>query len=221
MKIAICLSGLVRTFNHCYPTILENLINSNPQFDFDIIGTFSKKENNEDTSQLNLNLFKVISFEIDPPLPDLSYQESKFMDLCYKRNYYQLLSLKQVNNLRKKAEEESNIKYDLIIRLRTDFKFLSPLYLDKINYNCIYIPYEHDHRGGYNDRFAIGPRDLMDHYLNRYDFWMERHDEIPYYSTHAELNLKIYLDTFNIPVHRLPFNYCLRRENSDEAIVIL
>lgn len=220
-KIAICLSGLTRTFNHCYPTLVKNLIEPNPNFDFDIIGVFSKKENEDIPKDIDLNIFKAISFEIDPPLPDLSYQESKFMDLCYKRNFYQLLGLKNINNLRKKVENDTNIKYDLIVRLRTDLKFLSPVFLDKINYNCIYIPYEHDHRGGLNDRFAIGSRDFMDYYLNRYDFWMEKHDEIPNYSTHAELNLRIYLNQINIPVYRLPFNYCLRRENSDEAIVIL
>ena len=220
-KIAVCLSGLTRTFNHCYPTLVKNLIEPNPDFDFDIIGVFSKKENEDIFSNIDLNIFKAVSSEIDPPLPDLSYQESKFMDLCYKRNFYQLLGLKHVNNLRKKTEVENNIEYDLIVRVRTDFKFLSPIYLDKISYNCIYIPYEHDHRGGLNDRFALGPKNLMDYYLNRYDFWMERHDEIINYSTHAELNLRIYLDQINIPIHRLPFNYCLRREYSDEAIIIL
>jgi len=217
MKVLICFSGLYRTFEECYHTIVENFINANPTYEFDIIGFFSKKEDEDiDLSKFKFKKFKI---EKDPPLPNIDYQFNKYVyenHTCI-NNFYQLYGLKQVNLL----SSELNQNYNLIARVRTDFKFLSPLILDQIKLNKIYIPYGHDHRGGINDRFAIGPQELMNVYLNRYDFWMEKHDNIQGYITHAEANLKIYLEYNSIQVERIPFSYCLRRPGHDLDPIIL
>jgi hypothetical protein len=217
MRIAVCLSGLYRTFNECYPTLVENLIKCNPEYTFDIISFFSKKEE----ENINLSEYNFIKYEIqsDPPLPNIEYQFNKYMyetHVCT-NNYYQLWGLKQVNRLRL----ETLKKYDIIARIRTDFKFLSPVLLKNTTWDKIYIPQGHDHRGGINDRFAIGPENMMNLYLNRYDFWMEKQEHINNYSTHAELNLKIYLEYLGIPVGRIPFSYCLRRPNEDLGTIII
>jgi len=44
MRILICLSGLYRTFEECYSTLIENFINVNNDHHFDIIGFFSEKK---------------------------------------------------------------------------------------------------------------------------------------------------------------------------------
>lgn len=221
MKVAICISGLYRTFDECYPTIKEHIIDNNPDFEFDIISSFSTKENF--IPNYNPSIFKKIEFIEDSDLPDLTYQRNKYIyevQVC-NNNYYQLLGLKQVNELRKQVEQDKNIKYDFLLRTRPDVKFLSPVSLKDLDYNKIYLPYGHDHRGGYNDRFAFGNRYLMDNYLNRYYFWMKTHDDIPGYITHAEANLKVYLNTLSIQVDRIPFNYCFRRPDQDAEHIIL
>jgi hypothetical protein len=217
MRILTCLSGLYRTFEECYPTLIENFINVNNDHHFDIIGFFSeKKDENLNLSEYNFLKHKI---EKDPFLPDLTYQLEKYIyetHVCV-NNFYQLYGLKQVNLLRNELSQE----YDLLVRVRTDFKFLSPLIINDIDLDKIYIPYGHDHRGGINDRFALGSPKLMDKYFNRYDFWMEKHDEIPNYITHAEANLKLYLESLSIPVERIPFDYCLRRPGYDLDPIIL
>ena len=221
MKVAICISGLYRTFDECYPTIKEHIIDNNPDFEFDLIASFPVKENS--IPDHNSNLFKKIEFTEDSDLPDLTYQASKYTHEVHGHvsNYYQLLALKQVNELRNQVEQDENIKYDFLLRTRPDIKFLSPVSLKDLDYNKIYLPHGHDHRGGYNDRFAFGNRYLMDNYLNRYHFWMEPHDNIPGYITHAEANLKIYLDALSIQVDRISFNYCFRRPDQDAEHIIL
>lgn len=217
MKIVVCLSGLYRTFDECYPTLIENFVQCNPEYDFDIVAFFSKKEGEDiDLSKYN---FKLSEIKADPPLPNLEYQFNKYVyetHVC-NNNYYQLWGLKQVNNLRLQTLE----KYDIVVRVRTDFKFLSPLSLKDIVWDKIYVPYGHDHRDGINDRFAIGPENMMNDYLNRYDFWMEKQDHIPNYITHAEANLRVYLEYLQIPIGRIPFNYCLRRPNEDLGTIIV
>jgi hypothetical protein len=215
MKIAICISGLYRTFDECYSTIKEHIIDNNPDFEFDVIASFSTKENiipKHDSS-----IFKRVQFIEDSELPDLTYQKDRYTYEVqgHVSNYYQLSGLKQVNELRNQVEQDKNIKYDFLLRTRSDIKFLSPVSLKDLDYNKIYLPYGHDHRGGYNDRFAFGNRYLMDNYLNRYYFWIESHDNIPGYITHAEANLKVYLDVLSIQVDRIPFNYCFRRPDQD------
>jgi hypothetical protein len=221
VKVAICISGLYRTFNECYPTIKEYIINNNPNIEFDLIASFSIKENI--IPEHDSSIFKRIQFIEDSELPDLAYQKDKYTYEVHGHvsNYYQLSGLKQVNELRNQVEQDENIKYDFLLRTRPDIKFLSSVSLNNLDYNKIYLPYGHDHRGGYNDRFAFGNRHFMDAYLNRLDFWMTSHDNIPGYITHAEANLKIYFNALSIQVDRIPFNYCFRRPDQDAEHFIL
>jgi hypothetical protein len=212
------MSGLVRTLNECYSTLVEKLINSNPNYNFDIVAVLSNKEDfNIDLSACN---FKKHIISIDGQLPNLDYQYEKltFDEYPPCNNFYQLLGLRDVNKLRMEIEMDGGFEYDMIIRVRTDFKFYDEVCLKNININNnIYIPYGNDWRG-YNDRFAIGNRHIMNLYMNRFYFYMNRQDHIEEYSTHAELNLKQYLDELNIKIDRIPFSYCLRRDGFDHDI---
>ena len=48
--------------------------------------------------------------------------------------------------------------------------------------------------------------------MNRLDFYLQQHPEIPNYTTHVETNLKIWLGVNNIGIERIPFSYCMSRE---------
>jgi len=71
------------------------------------------------------------------------------------------------NNLRKDFAKENHIKYDYVIRLRTDIMLETPLDL-KHNQNNLFIPSYGDY-GGINDQFAYGSEELMDIYSSIYD----------------------------------------------------
>jgi hypothetical protein len=205
-KIAICITGIDRTLKFCLNVLKENLINYNNQ-EFYIIGLITTKDNEIDKTDFN-----VLKINKDIELPKLSYQQFKYKA---KRDqhiqcYYQLKDLYEVNKLRIDYEIKNDINFDYIIRYRTDFNLLSKVNLADLNSNTIYIPNGHDHTG-YNDRFAIGDRNVMNIYFNRYEFWMKENNHIQNYNTHAENNLKIYLNENKIKVDRLNFNYALRR----------
>jgi hypothetical protein len=215
-NVCICMSGLVRTLNECYTTLIDNVVKANPNYNFDIVAVLSNKENTPiDLSEYN---FKKYIISIDGELPDLKYQYEKIIphQWTFPNNYYQLMGLRDANKLRIDIEKGGGFEYDMIIRVRTDLKFYDAVSLENLDItNKIYIPHGNDYCGGYNDRFALGNRDLMNHYMNRFDFWMNRQDHIPEYSTHAELNLKQFLDEFKINMDRIPFSYCLRRDGFD------
>lgn len=132
-KIAICISGYLRTFEECYPTIFKNIIQNN---DVDIfIHTYDKLGNSsgwrhpidlsEDFNMSfleNIPNIKVIAVQ---KWDDIKYQFEKFRQFqpnitninviaCI---FYKIL---MCNKLRKEYEIENNIKYDLIIRMRGD-----------------------------------------------------------------------------------------------------
>jgi hypothetical protein len=205
-KIAICITGIDRSLDFCINSLKENLINCN-EYEFHLIGLVTTKNNEIDDSYFNF-----LKINQDSQLPNLSYQQEKYKA---KRNqhiqcYYQLKDLYEVNKIRIEYEIINDINFDYIIRYRTDFNLLSKIDLSKITKDVIYMPHLHDHTG-YNDRFAIGDRYLMNIYFNRYLFWLNKNEHIKNYNTHAEKNLKIYLNEYNINVDRLDFNYALRR----------
>jgi hypothetical protein len=220
MKIALCISGLGRTFGECYPTLIQNVINTNPQHEFDVIASFSNKQGISIEYNDSAYKFKTVEYCVDPILEDITYQKNKYTYAptkdhpCIPSCYYQLMGLKRVNQLRKSVEETHHIEYELLARIRPDVKFLTPVDLSNISTNKIYIPNSHDYFG-YNDRFAIGTPEVMNIYFNRYDFWMSNNDNIVDYTTHAESNLKVYLSKENIIVDRLNFKYCFRRPGND------
>jgi hypothetical protein len=220
MRIALCFSGQPRTFEECFPYIEDNLIKANPQFEFDMIGYFNSDKSIE---FLEKYPFKSLVIEPDKPLPNLSYQDNKYTINYPPRSkavYFQLYAIQKVNNLRKLHEQENGFEYDYIVRIRPDFKYLTEVNLDFIKNDIIYLPIENDHFG-YNDRFAIGSREVMEVYMNRFDFWMKQHPEIINYTTHIETNLKIWLDINTISIDRIPFSYCTCRVDGDVEYVFI
>lgn len=218
MRIALCLSGQLRTFEECFSYIEDNLIKANPQYNFDLFGYFNS---DNEIEYLNKYPFKSIKIEPDVELPNLVYQDNKYTINYPPRSkavYYQLYAIQKTNNLRKQYEQDQEFKYDYIARIRPDLKYLTEVDLSNITNNKIYLPVENDHFG-YNDRFAIGDRDVMEIYMNRFDFWMQPHDDIDRYTTHIETNLKIWLDLNNIVVDRIPFSYCTCRVDGDVEYV--
>lgn len=142
-KIAICISGYLRTFEECYPSILKNIIQDN---DVDIfIHTYNKIGNSSgwrhpiDLSEdININFLETIPnikmIEIEN-WDNIKYKFDKFKKIQPNITNINVIAtifykIFMCNQLRKKYEVENNIKYDLIIRMRGDQIFEKKLNLD-------------------------------------------------------------------------------------------
>ena len=217
--VAVCISGQFRSFDKCLPSIFSNLILTNSKYELKFFTSFAKEENKP--INIPTEFFKissVIKIEEDSVLPDLSYQKSKYKYQDYnldtendpKLIYYQLKQFQSVFNMVKEYEKNNNMTFDYVMRLRPDLEFKS-IFNWELFEDSIITPCE-DHFRGYNDRFAIGPRNLMEVYMNRLNYWMSENDDINF-TTQNEVNLKNHLDNHNISVNKIPVSLQYIRYN--------
>jgi hypothetical protein len=217
--VAVCISGQFRSFDKCLPSIFKNLILTNSNYELKFFTSFAKEENKP--INIPTEFFKissVIKIEEDSVLPDLSYQKSKYKYLDYQLDsendtkliYYQLKQFQSVFNMVKEYEKDNNMTFDYVMRLRPDLEFKS-IFNWNLFEDSIITPSE-DHFRGYNDRFAVGPRNLMELYMNRLGYWMSENDDINF-TTQNEVNLKHHLDNHNILVNNIPIDLQYIRYN--------
>jgi RNAse (barnase) inhibitor barstar len=219
-KVAVCISGQFRTFDRCIPSIFDNLILTNTKFELKFFTSFAKEEKTPITIPVEFfEMSSTIKIEEDPILPDLSFQKKKYVHESFILNsetdpkiiYYQLNQIHSVYNLVKEYEVNNNMVFDYIMRLRPDLEIKSPFNWDLLE-NEILLPLEHSFEG-YNDRFAVGPRHLMDIYMTRLNYWLSKSDEHNF-TTHNETNLKNHLDNYNVSVKKIPINLQYVRFNN-------
>lgn len=217
--VAVCISGQFRSFDKCLPSIFSNLILTNSNYQLKFFTSFAKEENKP--INIPTEFFKissVIKIEEDSVLPDLTYQKSKYKYQEFQLDsendpkliYYQLKQIQSVFNIVEEYEKNNNMTFDYVMRLRPDLEIKSIFNWKSLG-EFIITPSE-DHFRGYNDRFAIGPRNLMEIYMNRLDYWISENDDINF-TTQNEVNLKHYLDNHNILVNKIPIDLQYIRYN--------
>ena len=142
-KIAMCISGYLRTFKECYPTIKKNIIDGN---DIDIFIHTYDKWGNSSGWRHPIDLSEDIDMEFLESIPNIKlmaiqkwdnikYQFEKFREFQpYITNINVIATIfykvYMCNELRKQYEKENNIKYDLIIRMRGDQIFEKKINLE-------------------------------------------------------------------------------------------
>jgi hypothetical protein len=217
--VAVCISGQFRSFDKCLPSIFSNLILTNSNYQLKFFTSFAKEQNKP--INIPTEFFKissVIKIEEDSVLPDLTYQKSKYKYQEFQLDsendpkliYYQLKQIQSVFNIVEEYEKNNNMTFDYVMRLRPDLEIKSIFNWKSLG-EFIITPSE-DHFRGYNDRFAIGPRNLMEIYMNRLDYWFSENDDINF-TTQNEVNLKHYLDYHNILVNEIPIDLQYIRYN--------
>ena len=217
--VAVCISGQFRSFDKCLPSIFSNLILTNSNYQLKFFTSFAKEENKP--INIPTEFFKissVIKIEEDSVLPDLTYQKSKYKYQEFQLDsendtkliYYQLKQFQSVFKIVEEYEKNNNMTFDYVMRLRPDLEIKSIFNWKSLG-EFIITPSE-DHFRGYNDRFAIGPRNLMEIYMNRLDYWISENDDINF-TTQNEVNLKHYLDNHNILVNKIPIDLQYIRYN--------
>ena len=175
MKVALLISGYLRTFKNNLPKIKKSIIDNFE--DVDVYIHVTKNEKNNDT-YLNLTSLtddiKYINDELKPLSliceDNILFSNDKKINNTYNNwfKFYKLNELKKIN------ESENKLKYDLVIKFRPDLNIISD---DIFNFseNVITIPKESliDKKKLINpndkylcDILAYGSSLLMDNYFS-------------------------------------------------------
>lgn len=210
MKIAICFSGQIRTFEKCWPTYAALL----DKYDCDLFAATPPNE------ILKNYPFKEVLIHPDQIMPDHWYNLNNHPKSPGQPMLSQFFFIELANKVRLKYQEENNIQYDFVFRTRFDNKIIGELPdLENCDPSQIYIPSGNDNpecwpESGISDRFAFGGN----HPLNIYSNKIQEIDE--YMSNienwyFAEIILKWVLTKYQIKINRFPNIIKVLRHNGD------
>jgi len=212
MKIAVCLSGHLRTFEQTASNLFSKLIKTNDANVF--IHTWNKvgSKGNCDAQIRDKNsndLIKKIKQHYNPKdmiIEEESDLHDNFVALTGQQPYgsgEMHYSTFKANELQVMSRED----YDIVVRARFDQQFLDGLTLKKANYICLPNVGQF---GGFNDQFAYGPPELMNKFCDLVKFGN-------YYVSlgiaNAEDFIRKHLDIQQIPAVEVTIPYRLIRAN--------
>jgi len=209
MKIALCFSGMIRTFRECYPSY-ERIFS---KYDCD---TFVATTPNDTLKEYS---FTKVALEEDVWINEKAYNECKNGETIVQNTLRQFYFIRLANELRRAHELKTGIKYDFIVRTRLDNIMVADIPdLSQCDPNKIYIPSGHDHPNsipgaGINDRFAFGGDRAMNIYCDkiyRIDEYMNEGRRF-----HPETILKWSLDTAGLAIERFPECSKINRGNNE------
>ena len=169
MRVAICLSGELRSIRRCLPAMRINLLDNFDDYDI-FYHTWNDDPDLNELSQLvRTGHLKDLMIEPRITLDEKNYHLRKRSEVFIQGFLRQLYCLKQCNDLKKKYELDNAFTYDVVIRLRPDILIDSFEYDVNLFTNLsssVYIP-DHDSWHGYNDRFYYSNSPNMDKLSDR------------------------------------------------------
>lgn len=127
-----------------------------------------------------------------------------------------LFSWKKAFQMMESYENETNTKYDLVIKYRTDIIFPDKIDVvnKKIATNTIHIPsIANYYSNGINDQFAFGSRDAVKTYCLLYDNEIDYLNRKVINPLRPETLLRFHLTNYNVNVQPLAVRYYLLRAN--------
>lgn len=219
MKIALLLSGQIRSAKKCYNSLYKYIIDPySPDIYIDTWDDRNKIkssfngfiENDMDIDEV-IKTFSPVKISIE----DLDSENAKYI-INISKNYVSPYSETSVENLFFQYYKIKNVfnlipnpkQYDIIFRTRFDIEFNHFIDFNDFHYDYIQIPNGWDHRDGINDLVAFGDFKNMSTYCSLYD------NIIDYISEgcilHPELILKYHLLKQNILINR-PIIECFLR----------
>lgn len=210
MKIGLLFAGRIKTFEECYDSLKFNILEQLKEHEIDSFLSHNIINKNDDIKKF-INLYNVKLYE-ETDMNDTSYYEKKI--ILNNNNgarwtsilmYYNIYN---AFNLMEKYSIENNIKYDIIIYLRADMIFKTPLIINRIiEENTVYIPNINDW-AGINDQFAYGNFETMKKYCSLYlnveDYYNKTNIKF-----HTETYVKIHINEQNLNLVRFDLNYDL------------
>jgi hypothetical protein len=195
MRVAICMSGGLRTFETAAPLMMEKFIKPlkgrGCEIDFFFYGLSNKKGLCNNTKDVNI-IYKPKKYVVkdwdqqseQKVYSGFSKEEIQFMH-SQKRpesnliaNLSQMYNIKKVFELMEQYEKENNFVYDLTIRSRVDCYYFTSLTDEQIAQalisNNVLIPNAWDFKEvagcGISDAFALGTSEALKRYSKIYDY---------------------------------------------------
>lgn len=170
MKVALVLSGQLRSFKRGYEYLKQNLLDN---YDVDVyFHTWSKNWNNDVLSLYNP---KEALIENDGIFGD--YKQYRIVSSSHpaKNTIMMYRSIKYADMLRK----NSNINYDWIVRTRFDFALNRKLKLEEFNRTKMYFcdTRQNQEATAVHDQFVIANSEDMSVYSSVYDNIHQYHSE--------------------------------------------
>jgi len=214
-KIAVCLSGHMRTFLETSDILKRDFLdNVAESYDFFIYTTrrkdwrVGKGETLRPGPLLTDDELEFLYQTYDPKrivIDEKDFDSVEGHSLDNNKRKTMLTRIKRADMLRREYSSDTGVEYDQVIRMRPDQLILTPFEdLSKIQPDKLAIlPYGRVHNG-YSDTFAMGPPSLIDVYCNICDH-SDEYLEKPYWghSTKIELLLMNYLKDRDIPTYFL------------------
>lgn len=145
MKVALCLSGQLRCFNH--PMVIESFNKTFSDLDYDIFistwGDMNITGNIKDDIESVYGNIKSINVEnydewfqsIDDNLRNISQQPNPPHKPT---SLPQLYMIYKCNELKKKYEHDNGITYDIVFRVRPDLLFVNKVDITNFNNNTVF-----------------------------------------------------------------------------------
>lgn len=207
MKIAIIISGYLRSFEHNIETLKENLLNI---YDVDI---YIHITNNNEKKYVNYTkTIDEINKNLNPKVMIVTENikfNNEYNDL-YNQNYKFYI----LNKKRQEIEKIENIKYDVVIKFRPDIYLQEKfIFNNNLEEDIIYIPIDTKidklKLKNPNDKYicdmiAYGPSSMMDKYFELYS---NLNDLIAKYGNINETILYNYLNDYCIPFKLIDIKY--------------
>lgn len=207
MRIALIISGYLRSFENNYIYLKENLLDL---YDVDI---YIHITNNCEKKYINKteNIFETIKklkTKVTMITDNLSFTDDNNYNNIYNQNYKFYL----LNKQRQEIEKIENIKYDIVMKLRPDICIQENIIFENIS-DFVYIPTDNkmdkSKLKNYDDKYlcdiiAYGSPNIMDKY---FDLYKNLDKLITKYGYVNETLLYNYLNDFNIPYKLTEIKY--------------
>lgn len=222
-KVALCISGHLRTFEDNFLALKTNLID---QFNCDIfistydtIGAIHRAHDSRivqaNTTSYYEKIYKLFSpkkIEIEPqrhfnitPLMRKRVVDHRDVNGVLSMFY----KIRGANNLKKQYEYENGFVYDCVIRYRPDIFLESSLNISEhTDFSFIHFP-EMGHYSGYNDQLAFSNSKNMDYYSSLFDE-IEKYLELGCPMVPERL-LKFHLDQGRVSIAKNNIKYIIKR----------
>lgn len=199
MKVAVVLSGELRTFDECYPSMREHILDRN---DCDIFMQVMESDRVGDA----VGMYKPKAFCVESS--DVVEKEIS------KVRFEQRNTPWMWRNIARGFSLVPHGQYDCVIRARYDLKYVQSLDLSgysMLNYN---IPMGGDCEGGVFDMFAFSSYDNMAWYCGLHHSLDEYIGKMGC-RAHPETLLRFHLSKKNTPMDRIGFGIVVKRPKDD------
>jgi len=192
MNICVLYHGEMRTFKKAVVLQKKNLILDNPNYQYHILYTTWNREK-ENIKDFQIEYKNSYIKMVNEPNRDECHWDSRFKPHIWNPHlngdvfpyFCQLYLWKEACKTLNEYEQNNNIKFDLVVRLRPDTFFEKQYdftkyfydYFNNINTDNIYVPTEHRfdiyRTGSVPDQICFGRKELIEKILNSLDIVTE------------------------------------------------